>query len=227
VFQNAQWENAGHSGSSGNSIQGSVSSGPINFNAVACTLASTTNLENPLPVTNIDLSINEIPAGTLFRWSFTGSELPDHFDLEEENKSGFDCIVQIPGLESIANYQWVGPVFKDGDHFFRIKMTDTHGTEYIGETVRFKKRISNNLISWLAPTSQRENPDLMIEVEKQEQWKYEILSVTGATAVKGILHLNPGNNILDIIPADLTIGMYVLVTIDTLGDRHVLLFRKN
>jgi hypothetical protein len=227
MFQNTAWENAGHSGITGNAIQGSVSSDPVNFTADAYTLASTVSLENPLPVTNIDLFLKEIPGGTLFQWTLTGSEIPDHFDLEEEKESGTECIAQIPGMESIFNYQWIGPLFNHGDHFFRIKMTDIHGAEYTGKTIRFRNSSSNNRISWIAPASQEGNPDLMIEVEKQEQWKYEILSVTGTTAGKGILHLNPGKNILDIIPDNISAGVYVFVTIDSLGAKHALLFRKN
>jgi hypothetical protein len=227
MFQNAIWENAGHSGITGDAVQGSVSSGPLDFGAVDFTLASTANLENPLPVSHIDLSIKEISGGTLFRWVFTGSETPDHFDLEEEKQYGTECIAQFPRLETNTHYQWVGPVFKSGDHFFRIRMIDIHGGEYISETARFNEKSSNNKISWLAPSPQKENPDLVIEVEKQEYWQYEILSVTGSRVGKGQLILNPGRNIFDIIPDNLTIGIYILVTVNTRGERHALLFRKN
>ncbi len=227
MFNNTQWENAGHSAITGNAIQGSVSSGPLNLGAVVYTLASTANLENPLPLTSINLKIREISDETLFSWTLEGSEIPDHFDLDEENEYGAQCIAQIPGLDLMANYQWTGPIFKNGDHFFRIKMTDIHGVEFIGETVRFTRREDENIISWLAPAPPWGDPELMIEAEKPEQWKYEILSVTGTTVKKGFLHLYPGKNILEIIPKTLEKGIYVLVTIDTTGVKKALLFRKN
>lgn len=227
MFQNSKWENAGHSAITGNAIQGSVSSDPLNFGAVAYTLASTANLENPLPFTSINLTINETSTETLFSWTLEGSEIPDHFDLEEENENGTDCIAQIPALEHIGKYQWACPVLKDGDHYFRIKMTDIQGDEFIGKTVRFNKREKKNTISWLSPGAGRGNPELMIEVEKSEQWKYEILSASGKIVRKGFLNLNPGKNILDIIPVALVEGIYIMVTVDMAGIRHALLFRKN
>jgi hypothetical protein len=106
-------------------------------------------------------------------------------------------------------------------------MTDIHGSEYNGETVRFSKRQNNNTVSWLAPASQRENPELMIDVGKPEQWKYEILSVSGTRLKKGFLNLYPGKNILKIVPDALAEGIYIMVTIDITGEKHALLFRKN
>jgi hypothetical protein len=46
-FQSAQWEDAGHTGSTGDFLQGSVLSGNADFTATYYTLASTLNLENP------------------------------------------------------------------------------------------------------------------------------------------------------------------------------------
>jgi len=227
MLQNSIWENAGHTSTTGNAIQGSVSSGPIDFTAGAYTLASTEKLENPLPVASIDLSIKEVSGETMFSWTYEGSEIPDHFDLEEEKDYGSECMTQIPGTDVNTSYHWIGPALKNGDHFFRVRMTDIHGIDYIGKTIKFAKREDKNLISWLAPASQYGNAGLMIEVEKPEQWKYEILSMSGATVKKGFLHLYSGKNTVQIIPDDLAEGIYIMLVIDTTGERHTLLFRKN
>jgi hypothetical protein len=227
VLQSGIWEDAGHSATTGNAIQGSVISDPVDSNAGVYTLASTANLENPLPLTSIELAIQEVSGETLFTWTYEGSEVPDHFDLEEEKDSGAKCIAQIPGAAVNVNYHWIGSVLKNGDHFFRIKMTDIHGIEYFGKTVLFTKKESNEFIVWLTPSAQQGNAGLMIEVDKPAQWKYEILSVSGATVKKGFLYLYSGKNNFRIIPETLAEGIYILVVIDASGERHVRLFRKN
>ena len=227
VLQAGVWENAGHSATTGNAIQGSVISNPVDSNAGIYTLASTANLENPLPLTSIELAIQEVSGETLFTWACEGSEVPDHFDLEEEIDSGSECIAQIPGAGVNFNYHWIGPVLKNGDHFFRIKMIDIHGIEYIGKTVLFTKKEGKDFIFWLTPSTQQGNAGLMIEVDKPAQWKYEILSVSGATVKKGFLHLYSGKNNLRINPETLAEGIYFLVAIDASGERHAMLFRKN
>jgi hypothetical protein len=227
VLQAGLWEDAGHSATTGNAIQGSVISDPVDSNSGVYTLASTANLENPLPLTNIELAIQEISGETLFTWTCEGSEAPDHFDLEEEKDYGAECIAQIPGAAINFNYHWVGPVLTNGDHFFRVKMTDIHGIEYLGKTVLFTKRDSKEFILWLTPSAQQGDGGLIIEVDKPAQCKYEILSVSGATVKKGFLHLYSGKNYLRIIPETLAEGIYILVIIDASGERHARLFRKN
>ncbi len=227
MLQAGIWEDAGHSATTGNAIQGSVISDPLDSNTGVYTLASTANLENPLPLTSIELAVQEVSGETLFKWTCEGSEVPDHFDLEEEKDSGYECIAQIPGAAVNFNYQWIGPVLKNGNHFFRVKMTDIHGIEYFGKTVLFTKREGKESLLWLTPSAQLGDAGLMIEVDKPAQWKYEILSVNGATVKKGFLHLNSGKNNFRIIPETLAEGIYILVVIDASGERRVRLFRKN
>src|SRR5664279_4264189 len=178
-FQTDIWADAGHSAVTGNAIQGSVSSAPTDFNAEAYTLASTENLENPLPVSLIHLTIKEIPGGTLYNWTITGPEVPEHFDLNEESNFGSSSIARIPGDAGMSKYQWIGPVLEKGDHFFSIKMTDIHGVEYFGKTVLFVKIADQEKVSWLIPSSPQGNSRLLIEANATEKWDYEIIYMNG------------------------------------------------
>ncbi len=83
-FESLQWEDAGHTAVTGNFIQGSVLSGTTDFAASHFTLASTIDLENPLPLTNIDLKVKEISDKLVFNWTLESPEIPDHFELYEE-----------------------------------------------------------------------------------------------------------------------------------------------
>jgi hypothetical protein len=226
-FTPSLWEDAGHYAITGNAIQGSVISGITNFGAVAYTLASAVSLENPLPLTSIDLTVKEGSGATIYNWTFKGSEVPDHFDLNEESNYGFSSIAQLPGFADISKYQWTGPALKNGDYFFRIKMTDIHGNEYFGKTVLFIKKQDQTKISWLVPSSQEGNSALMIEVNAAEQWNYKVISMNGALVKKGIMQLQAGINNVRIIPEILSQGLYVIQVIDQTGENHALMFRKN
>ena len=226
-FQATEWEDAGHSSITGDAIQGSVISGPTDFEADAYTLASTANLENPLPTTSIDLTIKEMHGETLYSWVFEGPEIPDHFNLYEEDNHGSSSVARISGTSNNANYQWIGPVLKDGNHFFHLTMTDVHGAEYFGKTVLFAKTTDQMHISWIQSDSHQRDNMLSIEVNEPEQCQYEIFTINGAAVKKGFLNLYPGRNYFQIIPDTLSEGIYVIRVVNATDEKHALIFRKN
>ncbi len=127
-FQASKWENAGHSAITGNFIQGSVLSNPMDFSATDYTLASTVNLENPLPVTVLDLKIKEVSGSTFFSWTVQSTEQADHFELFDETGGLPNCIIRIEAVKDRNMYHWSNhSSMKKGKHYFRIRMTDIHG----------------------------------------------------------------------------------------------------
>jgi hypothetical protein len=224
-FQSALWENAGHSAITGNAIQGSVSSSPSDLGADAYTLASTVNLENPLPLAKIDLKVKEVLGETVFSWSIEGSEIPDHFDLYEVGNLDPYPIKQIPAQPQQKNYSWNWKSgVENGDHFFQVRMIDQHGVEYKSKIVHLYQQTGNTRLSWLITDIPSQRNQLLIQVNDPDTWSYEIFSINGRLFKKGSLQLSKGNNFLRIVPENLSVGCYIFHAMDSSGKWYSLLF---
>ena len=135
-FESALWQDAGHSAITGNAIQGSVSSGPADFTASAYTLASTVNLENPLPVSNINLKVKKESGKIVFSWNVDCPAIPDHFDIVEVSGKVAKRISEVTAIPFQMNYNWVcDSELLNGSHYFQIDMIDEHGQEYKSKIV--------------------------------------------------------------------------------------------
>ncbi|HEY4935752.1 MAG TPA: hypothetical protein VII44_04195 [Puia sp.] len=226
-FQSAQWEDAGHTASTGNFIQGSVLSRDIDFAASEYTLASTLNLENPLPMTIIDMEVKEISEKPVFSWAIESPEIPDHFDLYEETNGQSVRFAEIIAADHQRKYSWTCNSFmRKGNHYFRIRMVDIHGNEYLGKIVYFKKSGGNIRLNWLPSGIPAESNQLLIQSDQQDEWKYEIISINGQCVKKGMMKLEEGKNYLTVGPEILSRGIYVFRAMDSSGNNYSLLFKK-
>jgi hypothetical protein len=227
-FQSALWKDAGHTAITGNFIQGSVVSGNADFTAIDYTLASTLDLENPLPLTIIEMDVKEISGKPVFSWTVESPEIPDHFDLYEETGYQSLCIARVEAVGQQIKYSLTYNGFlKDGEHFFRIRMADNHGNEYRGELVLFKKRGEIFRMSWLSPGIPAGSGLLLIQAEIPDEWKYEIISINGQSIKKGILKLEPGRNIIPVGPENISSGVYVFRAMDSSGKKYSILFKED
>lgn len=226
-FESGQWDDAGHEAITGNFIQGSIISGDINFEAKNYTLASTVNLENPLPITTIKMEVKEVSEKPLFSWTLESSEIPDHFDLFELINGQPVRLVEIPAMAQQTKYSWICNDFlSEGDHFFRISMVDIHGNIYDGEIVPF---IMSDTKVRLSPVITGNNPNhiqLLIQSDRAYEWEYEIFTMQGQNLKKGTMNLVRGNNYLDIECDIISRGIYVFRAIDKVGNLYSQLFMK-
>jgi hypothetical protein len=226
-FQSDQWEDAGHEATTGNSIQGSVISGDIDFEAQDYTLASTMNLENPLPVTTIVMQVKEVSEKPVFSWTLESTEIPDHFDLFELINGQPVRLAVIPAIDQQIKYNWIcNNSISNGDHFFRVSMIDVFGNKYDGEVVQFKMSGRKTIISRVVTGNHPDQIQLLVQSEKVDEWKYEILTMQGQIIKKGIMNLVSGNNYLDVGSEIISQEIYVFRAIDILGNLHSLLFRN-
>ncbi len=224
-FQSGQWEDAGHVASTGNSIQGSIISGDIDFEAQNYTLASTANLENPLPITTITMEVKEVSEKPVFSWTLESSQIPDHFDLFELINGQPVRLVEITATARQTKYSWICNNFiKEGDHFFRISMIDVYGNKYDGEIVPFKMSGGKVRISRIITGNHPDHIQLLVQSGIADEWKYEILTLQGQIVKEGIVNLVSGNNYLDMGAETISREIYVFRAIDNLGNLHSLLF---
>jgi hypothetical protein len=227
-FQSGYWEDGGHAAVTGNFIQGSVLSGNVDFLATQYTLASTANLENPLPLTTIDLEVKEIANNTVFSWTVESPESADHFNLYEVTGGRSRFITELRAVDEQTHYTWTGKeAMKKGAHYFRVFMIDSHGKEYPGKIVSFIKEGVEPLMSWLSSGVQPGSGRLLIESDEPGSWNYEFISVRGYSVCKGRLNLREGRNFLTPEPCILSSGIYIFRAMDSFGKTHSLVFKMN
>ena len=226
-FQSGQWEDGGHEAVTGNFVQGSVLSGNTDFVASEYTLASTIDLENPLPITIVNLEINEILNKPVFSWSVESPEIPDHFDIYEENGGKSTHITEVMAVHHQISYHWSWePVMKKGNHYFRIRMVDIHGNEYSGKIVLFRKEDENIRLTRLSSCIREGTTNILIRSDFPDEWKYEIISINGAVFKKGSLTLGMGINCLMVGKEMIPAGIYIFRAMDSSGEKYSLLFIK-
>jgi hypothetical protein len=227
AFLNGQWLDAGHAGATGNSIQGSVISGPTDLTATAYTLASTVNLENPLPLKSIELTLQETDAGIVFNWETYRTEIPDHYDLIELEGDRQTRIATIAAVNQQKQYSWTFDGFlKTGPHFYCVHMVDIAGREYKGSIAEFIKTGEGGRLIWISRSSSAAVNQILVETGTPDEWQYVIISIHGVPVRTGKLKLTKGKNYFNIEQQALARGEYVFQAMDSSGKKYVLTFLK-
>jgi hypothetical protein len=226
-FLSGQWKDAGHTNSTGNFIQGSITSSDVDFSATQYTLASTVNLENPLPTTSINLQVSQTSQKIIFNWTFSGPEVPDHYDLYEVSDSPSTLLATIHAVNNQLEYNWsYKPLFKEGNHYFRVLMIDEYGKQFPGKIVLLKEDAVGPILSWISSGNLGDNGKIMITTGLPDDWDFEILSIDGRVIKRGSLKIGAGKNYLDIEPELTSSGIYLFRATDSLGKNYSMIFRK-
>lgn len=227
-FQTSEWEDAGHTATTGNILQGSVLSGSSDFSAQYYTLGSVLNMENPLPLTNIFLEVKEKSGQPVFSWVITTDEKPDHFILYEKRNGQLIPIAQINAADRQFKYTWTDKTdMSAGTHFFMISMVDITGNEYFGMFVPYNREEALVRLSWVASAFGSEPNEILIQTLHPDVWNYEIISIEGRCIKKGILNIEKDITRLPVGSAMMPRGKYVFSATDSKGRLFVLPISKN
>jgi hypothetical protein len=222
-FVGASWYNAGHSATTGNAVQGSVSSGPDDCSADAYTLASTVNLENPLPLTTIDLKIKKLTQSLEFNWSYEGPEIPDHYELFELGDTPSKCIREVNAIPFQSDYKWIcNSELDPGSHYFRIEMVDRTGLRFRSNIAVVFIQDEGISLRWIGKNAGAGGNQLLVSSNLSDIWNYEILSITGNRVAEGKIQLNKGNNFIG-IRENLQSGFYIFHAVSSNGNSYSLL----
>ena len=225
-YQSSKWNDAGHTGITGNYLQGSVLSGNLDFSASYYTLASVLDLENPLPLTTIDLRIQEISGLPVFSWVLETDEKPDYFNLYEESGDHETLLARVQALNHERNYRWKsGTEMKAGNHYFRVYMLDSSGREYKGKLINYNKEDKSIRLSW-CPGIDNLGNHIIIQSETSDTWCYEIISSEGRFIKTGSLPITAGLTNFPIGSISMPSGMYVFRASDSRGKKYIMLFCK-
>jgi hypothetical protein len=227
-YQLSEWEDAGHTGITGNFQQGSVLSGNSDFIAQDYTLGSVLDLENPLPLTSIILEVKEIMGKPLFNWIITTDEKPDHFNLYEEINGKSRQLARINAIDRQFKYSWTGnSELNTGIHFFKVSMVDLGGNEYFGMLVPYNKEDASVQLSWVCTGIGSEQNQILIHSSNPDIWNYEIISMDGHAVKKGILPIGKELTRFSAGLEMMSKGKYIFRAMNSRGKLFVLSIEKN
>ncbi len=224
-FQSGNWEDGGHTAKTGNSFQGSVTGTPENFTASVFTLASTMKMENPLPVTKLQMQLRELSDKILFSLEVETDEIPDFFEVFEKHGAQLSSVAKINAIDQISRYTIAtDKMLTEGNHFFVLRMTDKNGKLYEGNTVLFTKKNGPKRLSLV--TLQSDHANFIYWADEAGELSYSVSSIDGRAVCQGSLLVKTGINYLAPECLVMVSGLYVLRTVNTNGEQARLLFRK-
>ncbi|HZZ75643.1 MAG TPA: hypothetical protein VFE04_06915 [Puia sp.] len=227
-FETSEWEDAGHTATTGNILQGSVLSGNSDFSARYYTLGSVLNFENPLPLINISLEVNENAGQPVFSWVITTDEKPDHFVLYEKRNGQLIPTAQIKAVDGQFKYTWTGNAdISAGTHYFIVSMIDVSGNEYFGLVVPFNRENALVRLSWVVSVSGSGINEILIQTSQTGKWDYEIVSIDGRCIKKGILELEKELTRFPVGSILRSRGKYLFRAMDSKGRLFVLPIERN
>jgi hypothetical protein len=227
-FQSAQWQDAGHTAATGNYIQGSILSAKNDLTSQHYTLASTLDLENPLPLTTLHLEVSDIEEQPVFTWMVETDEVPDHFELYEEKNGQIIRVAEIKACPQQKTYRWTGlSRLSAGNHYFRLIMVNVKGVSFKGEIVQYKTSSDHQVVSLVLSAIPGDPVQLMIRHPDTKKWSYEILNIRGQRVGGGIINLDEERQVVSIGSGRLANGIYVIRVMDASGKKYAFQFVAN
>jgi len=227
-FLTSEWEDAGHTGITGNFLQGSVLSAISDFSAKDYTLGSVLDMENPLPLTNIFLAVNELSGKPVFSWVVSTDEIPDYFNLYEKTQGQSNLLARIKAVKSQFKYSWMDSLdLITGNHLFMVSMVDLTGHEYFGMLVPYKKEEATVRLSWISSGFGSEQNQILIYSANPDLWNYEIISMEGRCIKKGVLPVGKDFTRFSVGSEMFSRGEYFFRATDSRGRVFVLPVEKN
>lgn len=219
-FSGNQWSDAGHTGVTGDLIYGSVVSSPVqDFSGGAFTLASTANLENPLPLTLMQFEGQERKGHAFFQWKTGFPEEAAHFDLVEEKDGGSHLIGRIPAALNQTDYAWQDEEpMQEGLHFYKLTMVGRDGNHYPGKTISIKYSRGRELLLYWTPAYLSGGNKIKIRSPFSGYLDYRIISVSGQLVGRGRCLFPEGES--DLVLPELKSGVYVFCGKDSKGKVH-------
>ncbi|MDP4251958.1 MAG: hypothetical protein Q8918_17800 [Bacteroidota bacterium] len=220
AYSGSQWLDAGHSGTTGDIGYGSVISNAIkDFTGKAFTLASTVDLENPLPLTQIQFEGKENNGHAVFSWSLESPVKADHFDLLEETGNEFHRIVQIQAIQNQIRYTWSEEKpLKRGRQYYKLNMVDERGNLYPAKTVSIVYSGNPDLeLFWVPAALSSRSDELHFRASEETRLEYHIISMDGRQVKQGSLFIPAGEpeKILEL--NEIRPGIYQFYGIDQKG----------
>jgi len=211
------WTDAGHTGITGTfNTSGSVISNPVNnFPAAGYfTLASTANLQNPLPIVLIDFNGRMMNNEAIFNWQIDLPEDADFFELMTKTTNDFTVISRLPAIRGKKQYQFSYDSMQNGISYFRLRVTDKNGISYLSKVIAVNNNKSDFTLR-IAPTLIAGNRAILqINTPHRDRLQWLITSMDGKIINNGSINIEAGSNTVSLELPRLAAGIYQLVAVN-------------
>lgn len=159
---------------------------------------------NPLPVTLLNFSGENIPQGVQLNWS-TASEINnDHFTLERSlQNENFNPVAIVDGAgnsNSLLNYSWIDPAPATGTNYYRLVQTDLDGTKKTYGPISIRTGDSPFSLSLVNVYPNPSTGDFYLTYRSEDRCEtlLEILNTEGKKVYEEVLHTLRGTNFIEI-----------------------------
>ncbi|HMH34579.1 MAG TPA: hypothetical protein VK543_16185, partial [Puia sp.] len=214
-LSNSTWTDGGQDGTSGSfGAAGSVVStfqdeliGERYF-----ALASSVNLENPLPVKLIDFSARLENKEALLRWQIDPGHDADYFEiLQADHDEDFRMVGKLDASASQTSYQFVMPVWESGLNYFRLRVHDNTGISYLSRIIQVRPDSDDGDVLSIYPTVVNANATVIFKSKEKNRLSCLLVGMNGRSIKEYAFLLEPGTNSFSLDFSGLSSGIYQLV----------------
>ena len=219
------WKDDGQASTTGiPGSQGSVLSNTINpFLAQGYfTLASSVNLENPLPVRLLEFSVRSENKTAHLHWIVELPEEADHFEiLYGHSESDLVVVKKIPGAREQKEYACFLPIVDDGSNFFRLAIHEKTGMSFLSKIINIKEQDKLDMAA-IYPSTVYTNASLKLYAKERGPFQWQVIGMEGKMYKSGSGFVERGESSMNLDLALLPSGIYAFV-VYRLGKRVFLL----
>jgi hypothetical protein len=197
------WTSQGGSGTGNINTTGSVTSNSISTFG----LFTISSISASLPLHTLDLSARRVNHHTLVQWTTTDEINVDLYEVQRSEMNNFITVGSVPAKNGQENhYEFNDPFMFDGTAYYRIKRVDRDGISGYSAIVAVTER-SEGAFTVVNPV--RSEIKINVTPGVEGDYKYELLSVSGAHVQKGNISIYSSTAKIPLSPSVLR-GTYVL-----------------
>jgi hypothetical protein len=208
------WTDAGHSGITGtfNSAGSEISNIVNNFSATTYfTLASTADLQNPLPIVLVDFNGRMIDNLAIFNWQIDLSDEADFFELMIKTANEFKVVRRLAATSGKKQYQFVYDSIPAGINYCKLRVIDRNGITYLSKII-VVNNMKSDFTMMIAPSViAGNNAIVQINAPGREKLEWLITAMDGKIIKSGFMNVEEGSNTISLELSYMTAGMYQLV----------------
>jgi|GEM_PF-281823 len=211
------WQDAGHTGVTGNfNTSGSVVSNTIgNLDAIGYfTLASTVDLQNPLPVEIINFNGRRSNNATEFDWEIEMPEDVSGFDILAKTDGDFKVVAQIPATSGKTKYKFeyfAGLV----TNYYRLRVIDKNGKIYLSKIISIDFSASDYIVAINPSIITDDMLHVRVNSPNSQNLEWLVSAIDGRVIRVGFMNVEPGSNLISLQLPTLPTGVYQIVIVNS------------
>jgi hypothetical protein len=184
-----------------------------------------------LPVTWVSINGRNEDKNNVVNWVVASEEDNDHYVIEASTTgNNFVEIGRMKGAGTIdieTRYSFTHYNISSDIYYYRIKQVDFDGSYSYSKIVRVVAGNSSKNSVTILNNPVQDNLSVSIMASRSYAGSFSIVDASGKTVYRNKLHINTGNNIVEVGRFGYASGIYYLVLVDENGYKTVVRFIKS